>query len=137
MHIFDQANLIAFHRLGAAPATPAYRLQGWRDLASQQIRFAQLLRLQPTAHSLVLDVGCGLGDLFHYLQQQQPAVVNTQAQALGQQRQQKLERSAPVQAATVGVVKQQQLTQQQKFDKFFADDDASATLLALLAKERS
>lgn len=70
-------------------------------------------------------------------QQQQPAVVNTQAQALGQQRQQKLERSAPVQAATVGVVKQQQLTQQQKFDKFFADDDASATLLALLAKERS
>lgn len=74
MHIFDQANLIAFHRLGAAPATPAYRLQGWRDLASQQIRFAQLLRLQPTAHSLVLDVGCGLGDLYHYLQQQQPAV---------------------------------------------------------------
>lgn len=80
-------------------------------------------------------------------QQQQQPVVNTQpqgghsasstAQAVGQARQQKLERSAPVQAAPVGVVKQQQLTQQQKFDKFFADDDASATLLALLAKERS
>ncbi len=69
MHLFDQANVIAYHRQSAAPATPAHRLQGWRDLASQQIRFAQLLRLAPHDDSLVLDIGCGLGDFYSYLQQ--------------------------------------------------------------------
>lgn len=68
------------------------------------------------------------------VQPQQPVASNTQAQALGQARQQKLERSAPVQAATVGTAKQQSLTQQQMFDKFYGDEDASATLLAMLAK---
>lgn len=65
---------------------------------------------------------------------QQPAatavVANPQAQALGQARQQKLERSAPVQAPTVGVAKQAQLTQDQLFDKFYNDPDAIIALLA-------
>lgn len=78
-------------------------------------------------------------DMERYFAPQQPVqpqqpVANTTAQALGQARQQKLERSAPVQAATVGTAKQQALTQQQMFDKFYGDEDASATLLAMLAK---
>lgn len=63
---------------------------------------------------------------------QQPAqpAANPQANALGQARQQKLERSAPVQAAPVGAAKQQPLSQDQMFNKFFDDPDAIIAMLA-------
>lgn len=78
-------------------------------------------------------------DMERYFGAQQPAATlqqpaapaaNPQATAIGQARQQKLERSAPVQAAPVGVPKQQQLSQDQMFNKFFDDPDAIIAMLA-------
>lgn len=43
----------------------------WKDTQSQQLRFAVLAGLFNTMEDFsVLDVGCGFGDLFSYLQQQ-------------------------------------------------------------------
>jgi len=74
-------------------------------------------------------------DMERYFGAQQPTqpaqpAANPQANALGQARQQKLERSAPVQAAPVGAVKQQPLSQDQMFNKFFDDPDAIIAMLA-------
>lgn len=43
------------------------RAMGWSDERSQLLRFAALCKVGDLEGSLVLDVGCGFGDLYRYL----------------------------------------------------------------------
>ena len=47
-----------------------WRALGWQSHYTQQRRFAVLAEVGPLAHKRVLDVGCGLGHLYEYLQAQ-------------------------------------------------------------------
>jgi SAM-dependent methyltransferase len=47
-----------------------WRALGWQSHYTQQRRFAVLADIGPLAHKRVLDVGCGLGHLYEYLQTQ-------------------------------------------------------------------
>lgn len=47
---------------------PGAEALGWRDRAQQELRFQILASgAQPLAGKSVLDIGCGFGDLYHYL----------------------------------------------------------------------
>jgi SAM-dependent methyltransferase len=47
-----------------------WRALGWQSRYTQYRRFAVLADIAPLAHTRVLDVGCGLGDLYGYLRTQ-------------------------------------------------------------------
>jgi len=51
-----------------------WRALGWQSRETQYRRFAVLSEVGPLAQAQLLDVGCGLGDLYHYLQTQGIAV---------------------------------------------------------------
>lgn len=42
---------------------------GWRDKASQSLRFEQLLKGIDVNNKVILDIGCGLGDLVYFLEE--------------------------------------------------------------------
>jgi len=45
-----------------------WRALGWQSRRTQQRRFAVLAEVGPLAHTRLLDIGCGLGDLYGHLQ---------------------------------------------------------------------
>lgn len=65
MNLVEKARVQAFHRarFGAAPITEL----GFRNADSQLQRFAALCRWGDMSGSLILDLGCGHGDLRPYL----------------------------------------------------------------------
>jgi SAM-dependent methyltransferase len=54
-----------------------WRALGWQSRHTQYRRFAVLAEVGDLAHTRVLDVGCGLGDLYAYLQTQSMPVTYT------------------------------------------------------------
>ncbi|MBN1257822.1 MAG: class I SAM-dependent methyltransferase [Planctomycetes bacterium] len=44
-----------------------FKSLGWGSRATQEVRFEVLSQVAPLAKASVLDVGCGLGDLYEYL----------------------------------------------------------------------
>ena len=63
----SQAEVASFFRLHLHLHGPNWRGLGWQSQRSQQRRFAVLSEVGPLANSRVLDVGCGVGDLYSYL----------------------------------------------------------------------
>ncbi|MBK9577001.1 MAG: class I SAM-dependent methyltransferase [Fibrobacterota bacterium] len=65
MDILETARMITFHRrrLGQAPL----KQLGWRDAHSQIVRFDALCRWGDLSGKVVLDLGCGHGDLKPHL----------------------------------------------------------------------
>jgi SAM-dependent methyltransferase len=65
MDVLDKARMLTYHRrrLGQAPLKEL----GWRDAFSQASRFAALCRWGDLSDKIVLDLGCGHGDLKPYL----------------------------------------------------------------------
>ena len=64
MDVLDKARMLTYHRrrLGQAPLKEL----GWRDAFSQASRFAALCRWGDLSDKIVLDLGCGHGDLKPY-----------------------------------------------------------------------
>jgi ubiquinone/menaquinone biosynthesis C-methylase UbiE len=54
-----------------------WRALGWQSRRTQYRRFAVLAEIAPLAHTRVLDVGCGLGDLYDYLRDRNIPVTYT------------------------------------------------------------
>lgn len=66
--ILDDVARYYTEKLRQHGATPAG--VDWRDAASQETRFAQLLRLIESPHASVIDYGCGVGAMLPYLRAQ-------------------------------------------------------------------
>jgi trans-aconitate methyltransferase len=73
----NQKVVVDFFRLHVQLYGNDWRALGWQSRRTQERRFAVLAEVGPLAHTRVLDVGCGLGDLYGYLRQQGIAVVYT------------------------------------------------------------
>jgi SAM-dependent methyltransferase len=65
-----QQVVVDFFRLHVRLYGNDWRALGWQSRRTQHRRFAVLTEIGPLAHTRVLDVGCGLGDLYGYLQTQ-------------------------------------------------------------------
>ena len=63
----SQAEVASFFRLHLQLHGPNWRGLGWQSKRNQQRRFAVLLEVGPVANTRVLDVGCGVGDLYSYM----------------------------------------------------------------------
>lgn len=63
----EQAPIIRHYDWSALRNQPSYRAMGWRSLSSQYIRFDVMNHCIDLDGQDVLDVGCGDGALFHYL----------------------------------------------------------------------
>ena len=63
----SQEEVAAFFRLHLQIHGPNWRGLGWQSQRSQQRRFAVLSEVGPLANAHVLDIGCGVGDLYKYL----------------------------------------------------------------------
>ena len=63
----SQKQVAAFFRLHLQLHGPNWRGLGWQSQRSQQRRFAVLSEVGPLANARVLDIGCGVGDLYKYL----------------------------------------------------------------------
>lgn len=72
MDLLDKARMITFHRrrLGQSPLKEL----GWRDAHSQHVRFSALCRWGDLSGKVVLDLGCGHGDLKPFLDTRFPGV---------------------------------------------------------------
>ncbi|EFP97504.1 class I SAM-dependent methyltransferase [Vibrio caribbeanicus] len=70
MNFIDRFNVYFYHlkREKLWPQDSA-RIQGWRNTNSQEIRFAIFEQNIDFCSKSVLDLGCGYGDFYHYLQQ--------------------------------------------------------------------
>ena len=75
MNVIDQAIILRFHRdrtkmhgRGTAEAL------GWKDPSSQRVRFEILSKIADLNDRLILDVGCGHGDLRAHLGKKYPRV---------------------------------------------------------------
>ena len=73
----SQKEVAAFFRLHLHLHGPNWRGLGWQSRRSQLRRFAVLLEVGPLANTRVLDIGCGVGDLYHYLRRRGIAVTYT------------------------------------------------------------
>lgn len=65
---YEQRVVIDFFRLHVRLFGNDWRALGWQSRQTQYARFAVLSEIGPLAHTRILDVGCGLGDLYGYLQ---------------------------------------------------------------------
>ena len=63
----SQKEVAAFFRLHLQLHGPNWRGLGWQSQRSQQRRFAVLSEVGSLANTRVLDIGCGVGDLYGYL----------------------------------------------------------------------
>jgi SAM-dependent methyltransferase len=72
-----QQVVIDFFRLHVRLFGNDWRALGWSSRHTQQIRFAVLCNIGSLAHTRILDMGCGLGDLYGYLLAQDIAVEYT------------------------------------------------------------
>lgn len=66
-----------FFRLHVRLFGTDWRALGWQSRHTQHRRFAVLAEVGPLAHTRVLDVGCGLADLYGYLQARSVPVTYT------------------------------------------------------------
>jgi SAM-dependent methyltransferase len=73
----DQQVVEDFFRLHVRLFGNDWRALGWQSRQTQYRRFAVLTEVGPLEHTSVLDVGCGLGDLYDYLRQQRIPVTYT------------------------------------------------------------
>ena len=67
---YQQQVVVDFFRLHVELFENDWRALGWQSRDTQFRRFAVLAQVGPLEHTRVLDVGCGLGDLYTYLQAQ-------------------------------------------------------------------
>ena len=63
----SQEQVAAFFRLHLQLHGPNWRGLGWQSKRSQRRRFAVLSEVGPLTNTRVLDIGCGVGDLYAYL----------------------------------------------------------------------
>lgn len=63
----SQDEVASFFRLHLQLHGPNWRGLGWQSQRNQQRRFAVLLEVGQLANTRVLDVGCGVGDLYNYM----------------------------------------------------------------------
>ena len=63
----SQQRVASFFRLHLQLHGPNWRGLGWQSQRSQRRRFAVLSEVGPLANARVLDIGCGVGDLYKYL----------------------------------------------------------------------
>lgn len=73
----SQAEVASFFRLHLQLHGPNWRGLGWQSQRSQRRRFAVLSEVGPLANTRVLDIGCGVGDLYHYLRRRRIPVTYT------------------------------------------------------------
>ena len=64
-----QDEVAHFFRLHLQLHGPNWRGLGWQSRHNQERRFAVLLEVGPLSNTRVLDVGCGVGDLYGYMLQ--------------------------------------------------------------------
>lgn len=67
MNAIEKANVIWYHRECLRLEKEGFRKLGWTDLTSQQARFKVLCDIAPLNNKVIMDVGCGTGDLKTYL----------------------------------------------------------------------
>lgn len=67
---YEQREVVDFFQLHVRVFGDDWRALGWHSRQTQYTRFAVLSEIGPLTQSRVLDVGCGLGDLYAYLQTQ-------------------------------------------------------------------
>jgi SAM-dependent methyltransferase len=65
---YQQQIVEDFFRLHVRLYGNDWRALGWQSRYTQYRRFAVLAEVGPLAHTRLLDIGCGLGDLYGYLQ---------------------------------------------------------------------
>ena len=65
-----QDEVAHFFRLHLQIHGPNWRGLGWQSRHNQEQRFAVLLEVGPLSNMRVLDVGCGVGDLYGYMLRQ-------------------------------------------------------------------
>ena len=63
----SQERVASFFRLHLQLHGPNWRGLGWQSQRSQRRRFAVLSEVGPLANARILDIGCGVGDLYKYL----------------------------------------------------------------------
>ena len=90
---YNQQRVADFFRVHVRLYGNDWRALGWQSRGTQFRRFAVLAEIGSLAQTSVLDVGCGLGDLYGYLCTQNiwvtytgydlvPEMVNTRQQTL-------------------------------------------------------
>jgi SAM-dependent methyltransferase len=67
---YDQHGVAEFFRLHVQLYGADWRALGWQSHQTQYRRFAVLAEVAPLSQQRILDVGCGLGDLYGYLRSQ-------------------------------------------------------------------
>lgn len=68
MHLLDKLKIKYYHhRRAKISGADKARAQGWYSYDSQQVRFEALCQPLELTGKKVLDLGCGYGDLKHYL----------------------------------------------------------------------
>lgn len=66
---YDQRRVTDFFRFNVQFYGNDWRALGWQSRATQYRRFEVLAAVAPLDGCRILDLGCGLGDLYHYLQE--------------------------------------------------------------------
>ena len=68
MHILDRLNVYLFHRNKSLTGRGLnYKMQGWSSEKEQKVRFQTIANSANFSNKRVLDLGCGLGELYDYL----------------------------------------------------------------------
>jgi trans-aconitate methyltransferase len=67
MDIIEKAHVIYYHRQCLKKKSNHASILGWRDDEAQQKRFEALCSIAPLNGTIVMDLGCGLGDLKTFL----------------------------------------------------------------------
>jgi SAM-dependent methyltransferase len=67
MNTIEKANVLAYHRHLLHEPIEHFAKLGWCDSNSQQKRFEALTGLADLSNNVILDVGCGFGDLKPFL----------------------------------------------------------------------
>lgn len=72
--LYDQQRVADFFRFNVRFYGNDWRALGWQSRTTQYRRFAILAAIAPLAGRRILDLGCGLGDLYNYFQEEGIAV---------------------------------------------------------------
>ncbi|NOH70225.1 class I SAM-dependent methyltransferase [Vibrio pectenicida] len=68
MHVIDRLKIYFFHKNRSHNWHGlSHKMQGWSSLEEQKIRFKAIANGVDFANKRVLDLGCGLGELYDYL----------------------------------------------------------------------